>query len=199
MNLSFIKVGLLAVTFSGFLFFTSCQNSADNAASDDETADVEASGFEDLDEDDIQRQIQEMMMQQPELLSSEDISDEQLDKFVTLGLTLRDIETKGTEKMIALVEERGYSVEQYQQIGMMMQQGGDAGLTEDELNKFNSLNDELDEIQGNIQGQIMKRIEDDADIDFDLYQQIAMSISRDAALEERVQKLVEIKDQNKTN
>lgn len=195
MNFKFHTVKSLLILPISFFLFTACSEAdqVENVAQEDtEVVDESQEVAEgDLDEDEIQRQLQEQMMaQQPQPLNPEDITDEELEMFVDLGLALNALEVDAQDEMIAKVEEMGMSVEKFQELSMMQQQGGGEGISEEDLAQFNEINENLGVINSELQQELMKMIESHEDITMEYYQQMSMTIGQNEELQAKVQEMV---------
>jgi hypothetical protein len=141
----------------------------------------------------------ESMQQQPPIdqqmqqnSQAQDISDEELEKFVEIDMQLQPMQQQAQQEMIATVEGKGMEVEKFQEIAQAQQQGNTADFTENELQNFTEINEELAEIDNQLQQDMKTKIEEEG-VTIERYQQIAMAINQDQGLQQKLQQIFQEK------
>src|SRR5690554_2873872 len=97
---------------------------------------------------------------QPELLNSEDVSDQQVDQFVSALQDVQKIQEESQPKMIKAIEDEGLEPQQFVQAAQAMQQGQETGLNEDDQKKFDSVQQKVMSIQVEANNEIETRIKE---------------------------------------
>jgi hypothetical protein len=170
------------------LIFAGCQESGkDSAREGDPTQDIEQAP-----------QMEDPQMQQsPE---AQNISDEELEKFIDIDMQLQPMQQQAQQEMVAKVEEKGMAVEKYQEIAQSQQQGDTAAFTDDELQSFNEINEDLSEIDSQLRQDVETKIEEEG-VTMERYQEIAMAINQDPNLQQKLQEIYQRKagEQNSMN
>lgn len=131
----------------------------------------------------MQPSMDQQMQQNPQ---AQDISDEELEKFVEIDMQLQPMQQQAQQEMIATVEGKGMEVERFQEIAQSQQQGNTADITENELQSFNEINEELSEIDNQLQQDMVAKIKEEG-VAIERYQQIAMAVNQDQGLQQRLQ------------
>lgn len=170
------------------LIFAGCQESGrDGANEGDPAQDIEqAPPMEDP-----------QMQQSPE---AQNISDEELEKFVDIDMQLQPLQQQAQQEMIAKVEENGMAVEKFQEIAQSQQQGDTASYSEEELQSFNEINEDLSEIDSQLRQEAEAKMEEEG-VTMQRYQEIAMAINQDPNLQQKLQEIYQRKagEQNSMN
>ena len=133
---------------------------------------------------------------QPELLNSEDVSDQQVDQFVSALQDVQKIQEESQPKMIKAIEDEGLEPQQFVQAAQAMQQGQETGLNEDDQKKFDSVQQKVMSIQVEANNEIETRIKE-KNLTLDQFNQIYLSFQQKPALNERIQKRLAEKSQEK--
>lgn len=133
---------------------------------------------------------------QPELLNSEDVSDQQVDQFVSALQDVQKIQEESQPKMIKAIEDEGLEPQQFVQAAQAMQQGQETGLNEEDQKKFNSVQQKVMSIQVEANNEIETRIKE-KNLTLDQFNQIYLSFQQKPALNERIQKRLAEKSQEK--
>lgn len=178
---------LWAIPLALFIF-VGCQDSSNqNEQEGNITQDGEqATGMEDL-----------QMEQSP---VPNDISEEELEKFVAIDMQLQPMQQEAQQKMIATVEENGMAVEKFQEIAQSQQQGDTAAFSEAELQSFNEINEDLSEIDNQLRQEAQTKIEEEG-VTIERYQEIAIALNQDPNLQQKIQEIYQkmMDEQNAVN
>jgi hypothetical protein len=138
-------------------------------------------------------QQQQQQPQQPELLSPEDISDEELLTFVQASDAIQPIQQEAQQDMQEAVEDEGIEWQRFQQIMMAMQNpqmADQMDLTQEEEQSIQAVQPKLEEIEIKAYDEITSEIAEQG-IDVERYQAIFMSLQQHPELMERLEALLE--------
>lgn len=134
---------------------------------------------------------QQQMPPQPEPLSPEEVTDEQLEMVASVSEAAQGIQQEADQKMRGIVEDEGMEYTRFQQI-MMAQQNpqmaGQLDLTEDEQQTLQKLQPELQEVNNQAREQYMSAIEEEG-LTPQKFQQIALSIQTHDEVAQRFQEI----------
>ncbi len=136
----------------------------------------------------VQQQPQDQQ-QMPDLPSSADVSDEEVTLLVNTIHDLEPIEQKTQEKIEEAVEAEDLSFERFQQMMMAMQNpqmADEMDVTDEEMEKIQSLQPTLMEIQGEAEQEMIAKIEENG-LTMDRYREIIMGAQQDPELMQRLQ------------
>lgn len=138
-------------------------------------------------------QGQQQRPQMPELPTSADVSDEEIDILVKTIFELEPIQLETQDKMAEAVEEEDISFERFQLLMQAMQNpqmAGEVDISDEEMSKIQSLQPKLMEIQGEAQQEMIAAIESNG-LTTERYQSILMGAQQDPELRMRVEALLE--------
>lgn len=143
----------------------------------------------------VQQQTPPPQQQQemPDLPSSDDVSDEEIEQVANAINELGPIQVEAQEKMAEAVEKEDITFERFQQMMMAMQnpQAADqVDVTDEEMAKLQTLQPALMEIQSEADEKMMEKIESNG-ISVERYQNIVMAAQQDQELRSRVEALLE--------
>lgn len=136
---------------------------------------------------------QQQLPQQPEVLSPEDISDEELLTFVHASDAIQPIQQEAQQDMQEAVEDEGIEWQRFQQIMMAMQNpqmADQMDLTQEEEQSIQAVQPKLEEIEIEAYDEIRSEIAEQG-IDVERYQAIFMSLQQHPELMERLETLLE--------
>mgnify|MGYP000235058475 CR=1 FL=1 len=130
---------------------------------------------------------QQQMPPQPEPLSPDEVTDEQLQMVSDITTAGQAIQEEANNKMKKAVEEVGMEFERFQQI-MMAQQNpqmaGQLDLSEEEQSSLQEVQPQLMQINQQARQQYMQLIQDE-DISLQTFQQVAQAIQAHPEVAER--------------
>lgn len=127
--------------------------------------------------------------QQPELPTSADVSDDEILLLVSTINDLQPIEEKAQEKIEDALEEEGITLQRFQEMMMAMQNpqmAEEANVTDEEMEKLQTLQPALMQIQGEAEQEMIAKIEDNG-FTLERYQGIIMGAQQDPDLMARLQ------------
>lgn len=134
---------------------------------------------------------QQQMPPQPEPLSPEEVSDEDLQKLSNITKVGQGIQEEADKKMKGVVEEGGMEYERFQEI-MMAQQNpqlaGQIEVTEEEQSTLQELQPDLMQINQEAQQQYIATIEEEG-MELQRFQQIAQAIQAHPEVAERFEEI----------
>ncbi|WP_234567633.1 DUF4168 domain-containing protein [Rhodohalobacter sp. 614A] len=134
-------------------------------------------------------QVQQQPPQQPELPTSEDVSDEEITQLGDAVEALEPIQVETQEKIKSAVEEEDITFERFQQMMMAMQNpqmAQQVNITAEEKSKIQTLQPTLMQIQTEARQQMSAKIEENG-LTMQRYQQIIMGAQQDPELMARVE------------
>ena len=131
----------------------------------------------------------DQQMQNPQ---AQEVSDEELEKFIEIDMKLQPMQQQAQQEMIAKVEEKGMEVQKFQEIAQSQQEGNTEDISESDLQNFNEISQELSKIDQQLQQDMMAKIEEEG-ITVERYQQIAMAINQDQGLQQKIQEMFQEK------
>lgn len=131
--------------------------------------------------------------QMPDVPSSDDISEEELDQVIDTIGDLEPIQVETQEKMQELVEAEDMSFDRFQQVIMAMQNpqmADQVDITDEEQSTIQTIQPDLMEIQSEAQQKMIAAIEDNG-LTAQRYQQIMMGVQQDTDLRSRIEERLE--------
>src|SRR5699024_7990775 len=123
---------------------------------------------------------------QPEVLQSDEVSDQELDQFVNTIQFVESVQQQSQPRMLKAIEDQGMEPQEYIEAAQAQQQGQDTGLDDDKKEKFAKVQNEIQNIQMEANSQIEKKIEDE-DLTIDRFNQLFLSYQQNQEIQERVQ------------
>lgn len=127
--------------------------------------------------------------QMPDVPTSEDVSEEELNKFVETISELEPIQVKLQSDMQKIIQDQDISVERFQQLMQAMQNpqmAQQVEITDEERQQIQEIQPELSDLQMKAQEEMVKKIEDNG-MDMQRYQAIMMGAQQDQQLMTRLQ------------
>lgn len=170
------KVLFTALVLTGLFLISSCQSGTEQTTESEGIADQSAP----------QQQAPQMAPPQ----GAAEVTDDDLRAFAEIDSELRDIQMQAREDMISVIEEQGMTLEQYQQISQMQQQGMGEGMSEEDARTITMINDEMGEIQMEMQNIMENKIAE-MGMSMEQYQQLAMTIQQNPEYQQRLQAMQE--------
>jgi hypothetical protein len=140
-----------------------------------------------------QQNQQQMPPQMPDLPTSADVTDEEINNVVKTIMDLTPIQQEAERKMEETVQEGGIEVERFRQIIAAMQNpqmSGGSDITDEEMQTLQSMQPSLMQIQTEAQQQIVAKIEENG-FTTQRYQSIMMGAQQDPELRNRIESLLE--------
>ncbi|MFW6202954.1 MAG: DUF4168 domain-containing protein [Marinilabilia sp.] len=108
------------------------------------------------------QQQQQDPMQQQQQQEQKDYSEEEIDVFAKAVAQVLPIQQEAEQKMMKEIEDQGMELEKFNEIARQMQQGGEPeGASEEEMEKFQSISEEIQGIQMKTQEETNKIISDE--------------------------------------
>lgn len=138
-------------------------------------------------------QVQQQTPQMPELPTSADVSDEEIEQIATTIGELEPIQVKAQEQIGAALEEEGISLERFQQMMMAMQNpqmADQVEITDEEMAIIQNMQPKLMEIQGEAEQEMSAKMEENG-LSMQRYRMVVMGAQQDPELMERLQSKLE--------
>jgi hypothetical protein len=127
--------------------------------------------------------------QMPDVPTSEDVSEEELNKFVETISELEPIQVKMQSDMQQVIEDKNISIERFQQLMQAMQNPQMAQqieITDEERQQIQEIQPDLTDLQMKAQEEMVQKIEENG-MDMQRYQAIMMGAQQDQQLMTRLQ------------
>jgi hypothetical protein len=127
--------------------------------------------------------------QMPDLPTSDDVSEAELDNFISTISDIEPIQVQLQSDIQQVVQENDISIERFQQLMMAMQNPQAAQqveITDEERQQIQSIQPELSDLQMKAQEQMVERIESNG-MNIQRYQAIMMGAQQDQELMTRLQ------------
>jgi len=131
--------------------------------------------------------------QMPDVPTSSDVSEEELQQFVTTISDIEPIQVELQSDVQKLVEEEDISFQRFQQLMMAMQNpqmAQNVDISEEERESIQQIQPQLSELQMKAEEDIVKKIEDNG-LEVERYQAIMMGAQQDEELMNRLQQALE--------
>lgn len=139
---------------------------------------------------------QQQPPQQPDLPTSADVSDDEINQIVDAIELMDPIQMEAQEKIEEAVQAEDITAERFQQLMMAMQNpqmADEVDMTDEEMQKIQTLQPKLMEIQGEAQQEMMAKIEESG-LTVERFQQINMGAQQDPELMQRLEEALDIDD-----
>lgn len=142
-----------------------------------------------------QQQPDQMGQMQQPAAPDIDVSDDEAETFVDAAMDAQEVQMKAQKKMVGIIEEEGLDVETYQKIAQSTQMGQspqgqgqnqDTDISDEQMEKFESASESLQEVQGEIQQEVVSAVED-AGMEMQRFQQISQAAQQDPELRKTIQ------------
>lgn len=140
-----------------------------------------------------QVQGQQQQQQMPDTPTSDDVSDEELQQFVTTISDIEPIQMELQSDVEELVGEHDISMERFQQLMMAMQNpqmADQVEISDEEQSKIEDIQPQLNELQMSAEEEMVEKIEDNG-MNVERYQAIMMGAQQDQELMTRLQEELE--------
>lgn len=127
--------------------------------------------------------------QMPDVPASEDVSEDELNKFVATISELEPIQVKLQTDIQQVIEEKDISMQRFEQLMRAMQNPQAAQqveMTDEERQQIQEIQPDLSDLQMKAQQEMVQKIEDNG-MDIQRYQAIMMGAQQDQALMTRLQ------------
>lgn len=172
-----MKLKLLGSLVIGALLLAGCQGGDKKGESGDESTQTEQ-----------QPQAGQQMpgqMQQPQDI---EVSDQEIQKFVDAAQQVQQLNMQMQQEVSKTVQDEGMETQRFNEIhrAQQSQQQGQAGASDEEMQQYQNILDQLEQMQTGAQEDMQKAIED-AGLSMQRYQQIARSAQQDTTLMKRLQ------------
>lgn len=170
---------LFSVLFSGALFFSACQSSSDYETSETEQREMGQ------DQQQAPPQNQQMPQQNQSDIA---LSDEDLMVMSDLNMELQEVQNDASNQLISMIEDKGMTTEEYQQLSQMMETGAGDQITEAQVNTMEEINAEMMTIRTSMQ-QEMDQVLEENGYTMEEFQEMSMVISQNPEYQQRLMEL----------
>ena len=122
---------------------------------------------------------------------SEPVSDAEVKQFASAFGEIQQINAKTQQKMVSTVENEGVEVERFNEIAQSQQDPSvDADASEEEMEIFNTVIQELQVVQNAAQQEMQQAVIDKG-LTVERYQELMSQVQTDTNLQQRLQELME--------
>lgn len=131
--------------------------------------------------------------QMPDIPTSADVSDEEVEQFVKALLDIEPLQMELQAELEEIIVEGGIELERFQQLMMAMQNpqlAEQVNMTTEEQETIQELQPKLIQVQMDAESGIVEKIEDTG-LDVERYQVLQMGAQQDPELLERLQSEIE--------
>jgi hypothetical protein len=128
--------------------------------------------------------------QQP--TAAADVSDEELNQFITVSSAVQGVQMEAQIQMVAIVEEEGLEVDVYNQIAEARFSGHDEGeleVSSEDMEKFDRAADAISEIELEVESEMTEAIEAEG-MERERFMEINMALQQDPELQQRIQQMM---------
>lgn len=136
---------------------------------------------------------QQQQQQMPDVPTSEDVSDEELNQFVTTITEIEPIQVELQTDVQKLVEEQNLSMERFQELMMAMQNpqmADQVEISDEEREQIQNIQSDLSDLQMKAEEKMVEKIEENG-MNVQRYQAIMMGAQQDQELMTRLQTALE--------
>lgn len=144
-----------------------------------------------------QGQMAPGQQQMPDVPTSDEVSDEELDRFVSAILAVEPIQIELQGEMEKVIVDEDLELERFQELMMAMQNpqmAEQVGMTEEEQEKIQNIQPKLVELQMEAETEIIAKIEEQG-FDVERYNILSMGAQQDQELMARLQQKLEEAEQ----
>ncbi len=130
---------------------------------------------------------------QPDAQPQIDVSDDELQSFVDASMSAQAVQAESQQEMVAVVDEEGIDVQTYNDIMQAQQMGQsteELDVSADDMEKFESAFEQIQEIEQEMEAELTGAIEGEG-MDMDRFQEINMAVQQDPELQQRVQQMIQ--------
>ncbi|RAV29493.1 DUF4168 domain-containing protein [Sinomicrobium soli] len=132
---------------------------------------------------------------QPQQQQKVEVSDDELGKIADAFEGITEINVKAQQEMVKVVEDSGFEVDRFNELYEASQDPAKEGdASDEEKEKFGVAMNKMQELQSGFQKEMEDVIKEEG-ITLDRYQQVAMALQSDVELQQRLQSLLEKKQQ----
>ena len=125
------------------------------------------------------------------IAQSQDVSDQELEKFATAFQQVRMINQSSQQKMMKAVTDEDLTVERFNVINQAEQNPNkEVQASDDELKKYKAAMSSVEAIQKEIQAQLQTKIKD-IGLTVERFQQISTLLQKDKSLQQRLRALMQ--------
>lgn len=134
---------------------------------------------------------QQLPPQQQQQQQTVEVSDAELEKFVAALQQIQVVSQQAQQEMMQVVENEGMEIQRFNEIHQAaMNPEVEVETTTEEEAKHKKIVGELESMQAGIQ-QRMEKLITDQGFTLERYEQIAMSLQSDPALQQRIQQMMQ--------
>ena len=122
-----------------------------------------------------------------------EVSDDELELFIDASMNAQTVQAQSQQEMIAVVDEEGIEVSTYNEIMQAQQMGqpvDDLDVSGEDLERFESAHEQIQEIEVQMERQLAEAIEDKG-MDMERFQEINMALQQDPELQQRAQQKIQ--------
>lgn len=137
----------------------------------------------------VQAQFQMPPQEAPQI----EVSDEELELFIDASMNAQSVQMESQQEMISIVDEEGIEVSTYNEIMQAQQMGQpleDLGVTESDIEKFESAHEQIQEVEVRMEREIAQAVEEEG-MEMERFQEINMAIQQDPELQQRAQQMIQ--------
>lgn len=134
---------------------------------------------------------QVQQQQQPQTLSSEDVTDEELESFVATAMAIQTLRQQAQAQLQQIVQDEGLEFQRFQLIMMSKQNPQVADsltVTAEEEEAMTTIQAEMQKLNQNMMPKFQSAIEENG-LTQQRFQQIAQALQSDTELQERFKKM----------
>jgi len=137
----------------------------------------------------VQAQFQMPPQEAPQI----EVSDEELELFIDVSMNAQSVQMESQQEMISIVDEEGIEVSTYNEIMQAQQMGQpleDLGVTESDIEKFESAHEQIQEVEVRMEREIAQAVEEEG-MEMERFQEINVAIQQDPELQQRAQQMIQ--------
>lgn len=137
----------------------------------------------------VQAQFQMPPQEAPQI----EVSDEELELFIDASMNAQSVQMESQQEMISIVDEEGIEVSTYNEIMQAQQMGQpleDLGVTESDIEKFESAHEQIQEVEVRMEREIAQAVEEEG-MEMERFQEINVAIQQDPELQQRAQQMIQ--------
>ncbi|MFW6227254.1 MAG: DUF4168 domain-containing protein [Bacteroidota bacterium] len=119
--------------------------------------------------------------------SGEEVTDQEIKQFAAAFQKVQEVDQQTQQKMIKAIQDEGIDVQRFNEIQQAQQDPNqEVDATSEEMNKYESVSKELEQIQGQAQ-QKMQEIITEEGLTIQRYQEVAAAIQASQELQQKLQ------------
>lgn len=121
----------------------------------------------------------------------EDYSTDELKVFIDANRKATKVQQEAEQKMVSAIEDEGLDINTFNQMLTSQRQGDQqAGLSEEDLEKFNSAAEKVMEIQEETMSEVEEAIEETG-MEVEKYKEMMLAYQQSPVVQEKVHKMLE--------